>query len=968
MGLKHLVNDFWKFVKVQTDQLNFNPTAVAPTVFEEGTHYYDPTLKTVALMVNGDVILPVGQEEMVLCYNNTGSIIANGQVVYPTGAYGGFPTIALAMADTNTTSLLIGVTTQAIAINGTGFVTNRGTVRRVDTSGYVAGDTLYLSTSTPGGLTKIPTVDPTKRLVRVAVAMDISATVGSIYVRYVLNNRVSDMSDVLLDPVAAGDALIWNGLTWINQSPSQVSAGAGVNFYLDDTATIDGYGTLSRTPITTTEVLDSVVCNNNTVFCEGYLHNFPQNRTQWDAGTWKFNIWAYVSASASVSEIITAVHMVEYYGGYGGTVEVTGSGTSRTATVTGTTPFAVSDANADQVLASYLQTAGGTFQITAHTSSSVVTIATPSGYGNESGVVFSVQHYKFQVTTGEINQLAAPALYIATTVQPVYASVSLNTTIATRTYGKTASTSNKTLYYTHNGDAHYTYIETPFMQRHNDLPNEQGGSSTERYHLMAAQYAQFAANSFTVGDGLTGSKQLIFNGANDGTFSWDSATQTWTLSTGHVILEGVTSTGATGTGKFVFDTAPTFATSITTPSVLATANDSGALGASGTAFADLFLAAGGVINWNAGNATLTHSTGLLTSNVPFSLGTSNALTCGSIELGAAADTTITRTGAGAIAVEGVAVLTSAATGIQTFLTTPSSANLLAAVTDETGTGALVFATAPQFDTTIGIGRAANSTIGIWVAGTLNSAAYNFGHILEATFAGTTLSVGFYAGANIAAATAVTDFNGVLLGDLNLGAGATVTNQYQLWIDTPTKGGTINQAIHVVGGVSYFGGAVGIKKVPGYDLELNADSAGKPGLGGLWTVVSDERIKKDIVSADLNLCYDNIKNLPLKYFGWVDGVYTEEQVQDRHGLGWIAQDVKKIFPKAVSEKPFVKFAGNKNFTTLYPPACVPPEETITDCLDLNSGQLIASLYGAVQQLMVKVERLEEALAKYEETPK
>jgi hypothetical protein len=73
----------------------------------------------------------------------------------------------------------------------------------------------------------------------------------------------------------------------------------------------------------------------------------------------------------------------------------------------------------------------------------------------------------------------------------------------------------------------------------------------------------------------------------------------------------------TGTGTVVaMATAPTFVTSIATPSVLATANDSGALGASGTAFADLFLASGGVINWSAADATITHSAGLLTVNVP----------------------------------------------------------------------------------------------------------------------------------------------------------------------------------------------------------------------------------------------------------------------------------------------------------------------------------------------------------------
>ena len=98
-------------------------------------------------------------------------------------------------------------------------------------------------------------------------------------------------------------------------------------------------------------------------------------------------------------------------------------------------------------------------------------------------------------------------------------------------------------------------------------------------------------------------------------------------------------------------TAPTITTSITPA-----ANDGAALGSASLMWSDLFLAAGGVINWNNGNATLTHSTGLITSNVPLSVGTSNAITAGSYEVGAAADTTITRVSAGVIAVEGSTIL------------------------------------------------------------------------------------------------------------------------------------------------------------------------------------------------------------------------------------------------------------------------------------------------------------------------
>jgi len=100
-------------------------------------------------------------------------------------------------------------------------------------------------------------------------------------------------------------------------------------------------------------------------------------------------------------------------------------------------------------------------------------------------------------------------------------------------------------------------------------------------------------------------------------------------------------------------TSPVLNTATVGTSLLPTNDDGAPLGSTTKEFSDLFLASGGVINWANGNATITHSSGLLTFNVPVSLGTSNAITVGSIELGAASDTTITRSAAGVIAVEGV---------------------------------------------------------------------------------------------------------------------------------------------------------------------------------------------------------------------------------------------------------------------------------------------------------------------------
>lgn len=102
-----------------------------------------------------------------------------------------------------------------------------------------------------------------------------------------------------------------------------------------------------------------------------------------------------------------------------------------------------------------------------------------------------------------------------------------------------------------------------------------------------------------------------------GTTTITSGTNTRILYNNSGVLGEYTLTG-TGT-VVVMATSPTFTTGLTTPQVLATANDSGALGASGTAFADLFLASGGVINWAAGNTTITQSAGLLTTNVPVTI-------------------------------------------------------------------------------------------------------------------------------------------------------------------------------------------------------------------------------------------------------------------------------------------------------------------------------------------------------------
>jgi hypothetical protein len=82
----------------------------------------------------------------------------------------------------------------------------------------------------------------------------------------------------------------------------------------------------------------------------------------------------------------------------------------------------------------------------------------------------------------------------------------------------------------------------------------------------------------------------------------------------------------------------------------------------------------------------------------------------------------------------VSNLSGLGSGVATFLATPSSANLATAVTDETGSGSLVFATSP----TLATPRLAGSSSGYTTFASSNSSATNY----TVTFPAENMTVGF----------------------------------------------------------------------------------------------------------------------------------------------------------------------------------------------------------------------------------
>jgi hypothetical protein len=133
-------------------------TTVDPFDWKEGRVFWDKSKHALAYYNDEeDITVDLGQEFLIPVYNNTGSIIANGKIVYPTGSI--VPpgetearhTIALADASKKAKCRTIAVATHDIGVNEPGYVTRLGSVGGLNTAG-MSGQ-VYLSTDGSGDFT-----------------------------------------------------------------------------------------------------------------------------------------------------------------------------------------------------------------------------------------------------------------------------------------------------------------------------------------------------------------------------------------------------------------------------------------------------------------------------------------------------------------------------------------------------------------------------------------------------------------------------------------------------------------------------------------------------------------------------------------------------------------------------------------------------------------------------------------------
>lgn len=177
--------------------------------------------------------------------NQTGSTIPAGSAVYITGAASNKPLIALARADAEaTSSKTLGLTTTAISTGQNGYVVLVGTLDKISTTSYTAGQALWLSATTAGGLTTtMPTAPNHAVFIGIVIT---SASNGKIEVRVANGYELEELHNVSITSVADGNLLAYETSTGLWKNKSASTLGLATTTYVAPQVT-----TLSSFPFST---------------------------------------------------------------------------------------------------------------------------------------------------------------------------------------------------------------------------------------------------------------------------------------------------------------------------------------------------------------------------------------------------------------------------------------------------------------------------------------------------------------------------------------------------------------------------------------------------------------------------------------------------------------------------------------------------------------------------------------------
>lgn len=189
-------------------------TNAAGTTYTQGRLFYDQQANALSYYTDiTGVAARLGYTSFIRAKNVTGATILKGKAVYVSGATSQYPTIALANANSSSTAQVIAITQQDVLDGDYTDALTFGVLYNVNTNGYTAGQTVYLSATTAGELTATAPTSPNYE-VEVGVIAYAHPTQGKILV------NISTPKQKVLGDISESS---WSGL--VNNTANQSITG-----------------------------------------------------------------------------------------------------------------------------------------------------------------------------------------------------------------------------------------------------------------------------------------------------------------------------------------------------------------------------------------------------------------------------------------------------------------------------------------------------------------------------------------------------------------------------------------------------------------------------------------------------------------------------------------------------------------------------------------------------------------------
>lgn len=228
-------------------------------------------------LLGGEVTLQIGQETVHRVVNKTGATILNGQAVYGKGASGQRLEVGLAIATSDITSAtILGVATEDIPNNQSGYVTAEGLVRGLNTHSWADGAALYLSPVTPGLLTTTKPSAPNHLVFMGFVIKGGSTGAGTIFIKPQNGYELDELHNVLITSPTNGQVLVYDSALAVWKNAAAGGGGAGTGTVTSVSATVPTGFSVSGSPITSSGTLA-------VSYAAGYALPTTAKQAEWDS-------------------------------------------------------------------------------------------------------------------------------------------------------------------------------------------------------------------------------------------------------------------------------------------------------------------------------------------------------------------------------------------------------------------------------------------------------------------------------------------------------------------------------------------------------------------------------------------------------------------------------------------------------------------------------------------------------------